>query len=347
MTSIGSSPLRSRSWRLWRGLKLRKKTRPLEKRPTYVPLPPFTDSRQIDPPHELCVAAIMRNEGPYLEEWIDFHRLCGVERFILYDNDSTDDTVGILQPYVDKGVVTLIPWPHYNAKAKRTNLQNKAYAHALSFMRGQTRWLALIDLDEFLFSPTGSDLTAVLRDYQDLPAVVAFWATFGGSGHLKPPAGGLVDSYTQRLPLGEFKLDTLWTYYFKSIVQPHRTRGVLNPHVCVTDEDHIRGWTEAREPVDETFTLKRHKLASLLSCERLRINHYYTKSWEEYRQRRATDPHSWVTNLTYRNPELVSVVERWDSLNQGAVHDDTLIRVREGLRSRCGMGEPQGTLRAG
>lgn len=287
----------------------------------------------IDPPHTLCVAAIMRNEGPYLAEWIDFHQLCGVERFILYDNESTDDTARILQPYLARGVVTLVPWPHYNARSRRPELQFEAYAHALTLMRGQTRWLAFIDLDEFLFSPTGSDLPTVLHDYQDLPAVVAFWATFASSGHVMPPAAGLVDSYTQRQPHGVFKPETFWTFYFKSIVQPHRARGVINPHVFVTDENLIRGWTEAREPVDETFTLERQNLTSLLSCDRLRINHYYTKSLEEYRRRRETDARSWVTNIDYYDPALVTVRERWETLNEGTVYDDTLIRVREGLRS--------------
>ena len=43
------------------------------------------------------ISSTMKNEGQYLEEWIEFHRLVGCEHFILYDNDSTDDTVEILQ----------------------------------------------------------------------------------------------------------------------------------------------------------------------------------------------------------------------------------------------------------
>ena len=33
----------------------------------------------------LSICAVYRDEGPYLREWIEFHRLVGVERFYLYD----------------------------------------------------------------------------------------------------------------------------------------------------------------------------------------------------------------------------------------------------------------------
>ena len=42
--------------------------------------------------YELSVVAIMKNEGAYLKEWLDFHILVGVEKFYLYDNESNDDT---------------------------------------------------------------------------------------------------------------------------------------------------------------------------------------------------------------------------------------------------------------
>ena len=51
-------------------------------------------------PYKLSVVAIMKNEGPYLREWIEYHKLVGVEKFYLYNNGSTDDTVEILSPYV-------------------------------------------------------------------------------------------------------------------------------------------------------------------------------------------------------------------------------------------------------
>ena len=46
----------------------------------------------------LAICAVYRNEAPYLREWIEFHRLVGVERFFLYNNRSTDTTWAYYSP---------------------------------------------------------------------------------------------------------------------------------------------------------------------------------------------------------------------------------------------------------
>ena len=45
----------------------------------------------------LTISAIMKNEGPYLKEWLEFHHMVGVEHFFLYDNNSDDKTREILE----------------------------------------------------------------------------------------------------------------------------------------------------------------------------------------------------------------------------------------------------------
>ena len=59
----------------------------------------------------IAVACIIKNEGPYLKEWLEYHKLIGVEHFYVYDNESTDDTKDILKPYIDSGEVTYIYYP--------------------------------------------------------------------------------------------------------------------------------------------------------------------------------------------------------------------------------------------
>lgn len=61
--------------------------------------------------HELAVVSISKNEGPYIVEWIEFHRMVGVSKFYFYDNESQDDTEQILKPYVEKGIVDYIKIP--------------------------------------------------------------------------------------------------------------------------------------------------------------------------------------------------------------------------------------------
>ena len=55
--------------------------------------------------NEIAIGAIMKDEGPYLKEWLDFHILVGIKKFFLYDNESTDNTTEILKPYIERGIV--------------------------------------------------------------------------------------------------------------------------------------------------------------------------------------------------------------------------------------------------
>ena len=70
--------------------------------------------------YELAIGAITKNEGPYIKEWIDYHILVGVQKFYIYDNESTDDTAKILKPYIKKGIVEYVYFPG-------TRMQNAAF----------------------------------------------------------------------------------------------------------------------------------------------------------------------------------------------------------------------------
>ena len=48
--------------------------------------------------YDLAVVAIFKNEGRYLDEWLAYHLLAGVEHFYLYNNDSSDNYKEVLAP---------------------------------------------------------------------------------------------------------------------------------------------------------------------------------------------------------------------------------------------------------
>ena len=61
--------------------------------------------------YELSACAVIKNEAKYIKEWIEFHRIVGVEHFYLYNNGSTDRIYKVLRPYIRQGIVTLVEWP--------------------------------------------------------------------------------------------------------------------------------------------------------------------------------------------------------------------------------------------
>jgi hypothetical protein len=253
------------------------------------------------PPTYLAVCAIYRDEGPYLREWVEFHRLVGVERFYLYDNSSTDDHAEILRPYVEEGLVELTPWPIHPA-------QIQAYEHCLLRHRSEARWIAFIDLDEFLFSPLGRSLPDVLREYEQWPGVGVNWAVFGTSGHLTKPQGLVIESYTRRTDRNVNKA-------IKSIVDPSEVRAFCQPHFFML---------RSGPTVDENgrpITGPPYSGTSEVSFERLRVNHYATKSEEEFRGKLARG-HADATPPKSELMDDEDVLKRFDLLDK--VTDTTI-----------------------
>jgi glycosyl transferase family 92 len=107
------------------------------------------------------MSTIYRNQARFLPEWIEFHRLVGVERFFLYNNLSDDDHREVLDTYVRDGTVVLHDWPDDFPQGLIT-----AANHCLSEHRDDSRWIAFQDLDEYLFSPTLEPVSSLLPEYE-------------------------------------------------------------------------------------------------------------------------------------------------------------------------------------
>jgi hypothetical protein len=213
----------------------------------------------------LSICSVFRNEAAYLREWVEFHRQQGVERFFLYDNESADGYREALEPYADAGLVELTGWPTWP-------FQMTAFKDTLRRHRDDSRWIAFLDADEFLFSPTGRPLPEVLREYERWPGIGVNRATYGTSEIQAQPGGLVIESYTRRLSEAH-------GMSVKSIVDPRRTRRALNPHAF----QYADG-----QAVDENHNeLERWHTELPLSFSKLRINHYWLKSEEEFERKYA------------------------------------------------------------
>src|SRR5919198_1069368 len=68
------------------------------------------DRRQLQMTAYLSACTLYRDDAEYLREWIEFHRLVGVERFFLYNNYSEDSHREVLAPYIENDIVVLHDW---------------------------------------------------------------------------------------------------------------------------------------------------------------------------------------------------------------------------------------------
>ena len=75
-----------------------------------IPLPAMNQGKRAG---YLSAVVIVKDEGPYLQEWLEFHRLVGVQHVYLYDNGSSDGTEQVLLDFTRCGDVTRIPWSSF------------------------------------------------------------------------------------------------------------------------------------------------------------------------------------------------------------------------------------------
>jgi hypothetical protein len=232
--------------------------------------------------HYLSVCAIFRDEALYLEEWLSFHYNIGVNHFYLYNDRSEDNYLSVLSPWIKKGIVTLVDWHGLNQKT--------AYNHCINYRKMESRWIAFIDLDEFLFSPRTKDLASVLREYSDCSAIFVYWVLFGSSGHAVRPNASVIESYTkcmdfnsalndrfdhQKNPENMSNYVTGWAQDGKSIVNPR----LVNEYNIHAPKSLWKG-TLLNENRDIP-KLKNRGKETTLTYSIFRINHYWSKSIQD------------------------------------------------------------------
>jgi hypothetical protein len=255
----------------------------------------------------LSIVAVYRDEAAYLAEWVEFHLMVGVERFFLYNNFSVDDHLEVLAPYVEEGSVVIHDWPVFPG-------QVPAYDDAIRRHGADSRWLAFIDVDEFLFSPTGQPLPEVLAEYEQWPGVLVNWAMFGSSGHQTKPPGLVIENYVRRTDEEDAKRMA------KSIVDPSRVDRCAGAHYFTYKEGSAVDGNGTPVPAGRTESD---------ASDKLRLNHYWTRSLEEARRKLSRRR---ATTGAIRKAAQRRLEENDRKLN--AVPDETILRYVPELRRR-------------
>lgn len=223
---------------------------------------------------KLSVAAIVKDEADCLLEWVAYHRVIGAHNFFIADNDSTDGTSEILDALAEYGIVQRLRFP----TPANGNAQMPAYATLLERVRGKCDVVAFIDADEYLLPMDGSgSLLPFLNELFANPEVSALglnWAIFGSNGALFAEEGLIIDRFTKRA-----KASFGVHFHIKTIARPERITNFANPHfVHLTDGRYIDA-----TGADIVPHPKHGKgLSSEIIWTGARINHYATKSLEEF-----------------------------------------------------------------
>jgi hypothetical protein len=194
--------------------------------------------------------------------------------------------MSVLEPWRAAGKVSLFDAPG-------RGVQLAAYRHCLRESARDSVWMMFVDVDEFLFAPAQPDLRLFLQAYENEAGVIANWIMFGASGHQRRPSGLTTLNFTRRCDLNLRTMEPLLfkggdldprdptSYYricahLKSIVN---TRDVSDTGLSV----HDFRYRDGRMPVNANHRRVLGPFCDDLSAiPLLRINHYVSRSWEEF-----------------------------------------------------------------
>lgn len=209
----------------------------------------------------LSLCLMVKDENSYLQEWLDYHILQGVEHFWIYDNESAEPVAATLKAYIDRG------WATVNTINGRA-MQMYAYDHCVQTYGLLSKWIGFIDTDEFFVVHDGRPLGAFMRDFEAFSGLAVSSLFFGYGGNKIRPAGGQIAAYRRRAP-DKFSYNRL----VKSIIKPETVKFPVSPHTFFFKENCYC--------VNEDFN---RVDAQDYPChvKKIQLNHYFTRSEEEW-----------------------------------------------------------------
>jgi hypothetical protein len=256
--------------------------------------------------NEISIVAIVKNEGCYLNEWIEYHKLIGIGKFYIYDNDSNDDTYNNLKEYIEDGSVVY-------KKIRGRVRQLDAYNDALNEYSFDNRFLIFLDIDEFIYCNKKLNfcIDSLMTKSKNIGGVKLNWLIYGSSGYKKRPDGLVTQSFLYRSCTNFFK-----NRHVKTICNPRRVVGFLNPHYPIF-LPNFKAINVSGKITNGPFS----KFCSL----NFRINHYFTKSKKEFLAKRER---GMADNLKKRN------LKEFDVHDRNEIFDESMCLYGEKLRQR-------------
>lgn len=127
-----------------------------------------------------AIVTTMKNEGPFILEWLAYHRAIGFDDILVYTNDCTDGTDTMLQMLMGKGIVE-----HRQNRFREMDLKPQ---HAALQMAEQepviqdAKWITCIDVDEYVNIKIGDgSLDALFDAVPDANLISMTWRLFGNA----------------------------------------------------------------------------------------------------------------------------------------------------------------------
>lgn len=227
------------------------------------------------------ILACMKNEAPYILEWIAYHRQIGVDNFLIYTNDCSDGTDALLDRLQDLGLVQHRPNGDWKGNSPQQHALNKALREE---MVRNADWLIHIDVDEFINVRAGNGtLDDFLACVPDATNVAMTWRMFGNNRVERFEDRPVIAQFDHAAPRYCPKPHTSWG--FKTMT---RNSGVYGKLSCHRPNKRNPGapvqWVNGSgKPMPARYHDKGWRSdPSSVGYDMLQLNHYALRSAESF-----------------------------------------------------------------
>ena len=275
-----------------------------------------------------CIVTTMKNEGPFILEWIAYHRAIGVDDFLVYTNDCTDGTDQMLDLLQKRGIVQhrANPWQR-SGDIKPQHAALKA-AEAEPVVQ-QSGWTVCMDVDEFITVKIGDGtLRALYAAMGEANMIAMTWRLFGNADVHRYQDRFVTEQFTLCAPELIRKPHQAWGFktLFRNIdiykkLGVHRPKG-LKPDLW----DQVRWLNGSGKPMPQTmFRNGWRSNTDTYGYDWVSLNHYAVRSAESF--------------MVKRDRGRVNHVDRdqglnyWFRMNNNAVKDDAIARMLPAARA--------------
>lgn len=246
--------------------------------------------------YNLAIMAIFKNEHLYMEEWIEYHIKQGFDHIFLYCNDPELSKYPYLTNNKYSKYITIIDWVNKVNNGSST-VQRQAYHHCVKNYGHLCQFLMMLDLDEFIhpykdFSTVKDYINSLSKNWNNIASFKVQRFDFGSNGHMTKPNIPVVQAYTKHekicstykaLANMDFVNPHANFYGVHDFPYNHKKGKIFNPYL---------NYQKTGYPIGCTINDKNEIP--------LVINHYYTKSFEEYLNRCKMWKNGGINPVGYR-----------------------------------------------
>lgn len=235
------------------------------------------------------IITCMKNEGPFVLEWIAHHLAIGFDHVLVFTNDCDDGTVEILDALAPQGIVTRLDNP-YQTMGAGYNPQKGAlkYAQSLDLVRGST-WVLISDVDEFVNIHAGAgDLEALFAAVPEAEIISLQWRLFGHGGRIAFEDVLMTEAHLCCAPkfcpspIQAWGMKTLFKLEGPGVAGTYNKFGVHRPlRKCV--EGPVNWVNGSGKPVPEDYYDKGWRFGTRdFGYDLVTLNHYAVRSAESF-----------------------------------------------------------------